>query len=122
MYFQTHFGAPEAEQIVVRPKYRNTDWTLLGKPELIKPPGIQDIKWIELWKKWRPLIPIKDRGTFKFYHEEPTKEVIAAVKAHSKDAKKKRQDRSRSNVSTNKKRAPPKPKETLASSGNKAII
>jgi hypothetical protein len=112
IYCQTHHGAPEVAQNLVKVAFRSTNWTAEDKPAGILPPGIQDIKWIELWKKWRPLVPEAKRAEFEFYNSEPTKETIAAVKQHTKESKKNRKDRSR----TDTQKPPPSAK---ANSGKK---
>ena len=57
-------------------------------------PGMQDIKWIELYDKWRPLVPEQHRKGFKFFEEDPGPERRAKVKSHTKEAKKQRKERS----------------------------
>ena len=63
----------------------------------IPPVGLQDIKWIELYDKWRPLIPEDVRPDFKYYAEDPGYARREKVKQHRKDSKKQRAGRSITN-------------------------
>jgi len=91
-------GAEPKQKALVKKPHLHTDWIdeavgdLFGKPKDIV--GLQDIKWIELYDKWRRLIPVEER-TFRYIKEDPGPERRAKVKKHTGEAKKQRQDRSR---------------------------
>jgi hypothetical protein len=92
MYTRTHDGAHEEEQWVVKKDYRGDSEWFKSEPSVIQPIGIQDIKWIELYKKWRPLVPSDRWPKFRYYHEDPgakrTKEVAESTKQTKKQRKK----------------------------------
>ena len=64
------------------------------RPVIIPPTGISDIKWIELFKKWGPLIPQEKKAEFKYYNEDPGERRRKRVASQSKTSKKQRKDRS----------------------------
>ena len=59
------------------------------------PPGLPDIKWVELYSKWGRFIPQEVKKQFKYYSGKPPKLVQAEVKKQSQAAKKNRQTRGR---------------------------
>jgi hypothetical protein len=67
-----------------------TDW-----PDHLPQPGIQDIKWVELYYKWRPLIPEHKRKELRYFAEDPGYERRNRVKKHTRASKKQRKQRSR---------------------------
>ncbi|CAB9521845.1 hypothetical protein SEMRO_1239_G255300.1 [Seminavis robusta] len=107
-------GAKEEAQLLTRLKFRpkewrkahkNQDWsvfkeplTLEHGPAHLEPPGIPDIKWQELYDKWRKLIPL-DKRTIKWFKEDPGVERRAKVQANSKKAKATRRQRTATKVS-----------------------
>ena len=91
-------GAAPKKLLLVKPQYKNKVWIdealkdLFGSP---KPSvGLQEIKWLELYDKWRLLIPL-ERRTYHYIANAPPPEVRAKVKSHTKESKKQRQERSR---------------------------
>ena len=48
------------------------------------PPGIKDIKWVELYTKYRKFIPQEKQQQWKYYREDPGLQKKQAVKKHSK--------------------------------------
>jgi hypothetical protein len=86
-----HFGVKRAFHD------RDVDWCgdIETKLVSIVPVGLQDIKWVELHDKWKPLVPHQHRNDFKYYRKDPGTERRAKVKAHSKKSKQQRQERSR---------------------------
>ena len=90
--------APPKHLMLVKPLYQHEDWIgeamedLFGKP---KPTvGLQEIKWLELYDKWGPLIP-EERRTYHYIATPPPKSVRDKVKKHTKESKDKRKERSR---------------------------
>jgi hypothetical protein len=86
----------------VKKKYRGVDWASSWQEEVspLAPVGIQDIKWIELYDKWGPLVPQKYRQTFKYYNNDPGLERRGKVKADRKVSKKVRSERSKTEEDT----------------------
>ena len=93
-------------QELVKPEYKFIAWneTVLNLRKL-QPPGIQDIKWRELYDKWRPLIPEDKRKGLKYLEEDPGQERRERVKAQTKTSKQQRQQRTRSAKSVTTKRS-----------------
>jgi hypothetical protein len=98
-------GAIPKKLQLVRPKYTGKEWineamaNLFGAP---KPPvGLQEIKWLELYDKWRLLIP-EERRTYHYIATAPPQSVRDKVKKHTSESKKQRKERSRTG-SDNKK-------------------
>ena len=52
--------------------------------------GMKDIKWVELFDKWRPLIPDEFRAKWKYYAEDPGTERRDKVKNNKKKSKEQR--------------------------------
>jgi hypothetical protein len=50
-------------------------------------PGIQDIKWVELYTKYAKLIPEEKRASWKYYNEDPGPEIRSRVSINSMEAK-----------------------------------
>jgi hypothetical protein len=110
MFFYEFDGAQPKKQELIKPAYKNVDWTdeamaLLTPKAAV---GIQDIKWIELHDKWRPLIPL-ERQTYHYIKEAPPPAIRNKVKKHTGEAKKQRKDRSRTGTEQKaaKKEEPP---------------
>jgi len=96
LYLYEYDGEAPKKQVLVRPPYRDIDWTdealsLLSAKQRV---GLQEIKWIELYDKWRPLIPV-ERQTFHYIRNPPTLDSRNKVKLHTKESKKQRKERSR---------------------------
>jgi hypothetical protein len=97
LYLQKCFGEEVQEQELLNAEYKYMgDWSAedLAQPELIEAPGIQDIKWKELFDKWGPLVPDKKRKQWKFLSEDPGIARRGKVRDHTKESKKQRRERS----------------------------
>jgi len=85
-------GLPEAEK-VVHDTLKRADGdraTILEEqPAQLVPPGLKEIKQVELYKKYRPLIPEKYRDELC---PEPEEGVIKRVKEHRNETSRKRKD------------------------------
>jgi len=93
LHIQEHNGGASTVQKLVKPAFLNTDWSRICKPEMMKPPGMKDIKWKELFDKWKPLIPLEKRKEYRYYNEDPGKERRDNVKGNTKASKKARKER-----------------------------
>jgi hypothetical protein len=81
-------GQPVTTKDLMKAPKRNRDKTVPNRDEtlatttLVAPPapGMKDIKRMELWSKWRPLIPVEDRKDW-FFLDDPgpgmAKQVLA---------------------------------------------
>jgi hypothetical protein len=91
-------GAVPKKLQLVKPKYMGKDWIGEALAMLFATPkpsvGLQEIKWLELYDKWRVLIP-QERRTYHYIATPPPQAVRDKVKKHTKDSKKQRQERSR---------------------------
>jgi hypothetical protein len=97
--------APPKHLMLVKPLYQHEDWIGDAMEELFGAPkprvGLQEIKWLELYDKWRPLIPV-ERRTYYYIANPPPQSVRDKVKKHTKDTKSQRKERSRTEVLGNK--------------------
>ena len=86
MWIQKFDGDTKIEHTVVKRKYREIDWSAKqeAEPATIDPPGIQDIKWRELYDKWWPLVPENMRGDYKYYNEAKIQVKIGGIKSRSR--------------------------------------
>jgi hypothetical protein len=55
-------------------------------PDVITPPGIQEIKWIELYDQFRPMIPAPFNEQW-YFGNPPPQEVRDRVKGQKRKAK-----------------------------------
>jgi hypothetical protein len=89
-------GETVQEQELLKWEYKYMgDWSAedLAQPEMIEEPGIQDIKWREIFDKWGPLITAEKRKEWKYLHVDPGKERRDKVRDHTKASKKQRRER-----------------------------
>jgi hypothetical protein len=98
MVMQEADGEQEIQLVVVRPVYHgtNVNWrkTMMTMDVSI-PPGLPDIKWVELYSKWGRFIPEEIKPQFKYYHDKPSKVIAAEVKKQARQAKEGRKSRGR---------------------------
>ena len=66
-------GQPHVKLEMVKPEFRDTEWAANWEEELERTPpvGLRDIKWKELYDKWRPYVPDDKRLEFYPFHEAP---------------------------------------------------
>ena len=62
IHMQEYHGAPTTTQTLLK-KNVEVDWWK-HRPPHCEAPGLQDVKWIELHKKWGPLIPEEKKKDF----------------------------------------------------------
>ena len=94
-------------------KTRNGDYNGLSRKEALQsiipvqliPPGLKEIKQVELATKYRPLIPAEVTKTTDLYNM-PSKDVIDRVKAHQSDTRKRKLDLTRGFVEKESSSAP----------------
>ena len=102
MTLQTDHEAEKTEQHLVKEEYRHKDrafWKrVLDDMQQLPALGMQDIKWRELYCKYRVYIPpeVRQQSSFKYYREAPSKEKLDKIKENTKAAKAARAERSRS--------------------------
>ena len=113
---QEYWDAPITKQKIVKKHSISTDWSNPNnKPEVLQHPGMKDIKYKELYDKWRPLIPIHKREEYKYYKDDPGEEIRGKVKANTKAAKAARAGRTASNVVDIKQLQKPKTQNQASS-------
>ena len=95
MLIQECSGAPVLRQQLVLPQFRDVDWRHYFQLEKLKPPGLPDIKWNELYSKWGQFIPEDRKHGLKYYIEKPPASLKRAIAAQSAQAKAARAKRSR---------------------------
>jgi hypothetical protein len=97
MFLQESEGAVEKEMKLVKTQYllHDADFWRQQQPVSIVPPGLQDIKWKELYHKWGQYVPQEKMQQWKYYHEAPPKEMLVAVANQSKRARQQRKERTR---------------------------
>ena len=99
LHVQEYWGAPITKQRIVKTSVVNTDWSnRANKPEMLQYPGMKDIKYKELYDKWRPLVPVAKRKEYKCYDIDPGESIRGKVKANTKAAKAALTGRTASNV------------------------
>jgi hypothetical protein len=98
MIMQEANGEDMKELVVVLPVYQgdNVNWRkTMMTMDVSLPPGLPDIKWVELYSKWGRFIPEEVKPLFKYYYDKPPKIVAAEVKRQAKEAQRSRQSRGR---------------------------
>jgi hypothetical protein len=112
MLLQQSDGCDEKEVKLVKREYllKDTAYWMERQPETIPAVGLQDIKWKELHYKWGVYVPQEKKQQWRYYHEAPPKEKIAAVAKQSKEARQQRKQRTRTVHDGNKKPPAKKPK------------
>jgi len=100
IFCQTTHGEPEMIQKLVLDEYEDKDWGAINfaQPNKIKEPGMQDIKWKELYDKWRPLVPPSKHKDWKFFMEDPGKKRRSTVASNTNESKRLRTERSRTST------------------------
>ena len=126
MYMEScHESGNERAKRLVLPDYRDkstaTWYAAINALNIIAVVEILDIKWRELFDKWKRYIPIDDRPKWKYYNEDPGKERQQMVKKHTKESKTTRGQRTRTTekndmatVTTTRKRGRPPKKAKMA--------
>jgi hypothetical protein len=111
-------GAVPKKLQLVKPKYKGEDWIGEALAMLFSAPkplvGLQEIKWLELFDKWRPLIPV-ERQTYYYIKQPPSQEIRTKVRKHTGQAQKQRKERSRTEAA---KKEEPQP---LAKEGDELL-
>jgi hypothetical protein len=95
MKIQLYASSPVVEYLMVKRGSLNKDELAAAVPDELVPPGMPDIKWVELHDKWRPLVPREEHHKWKYFLNDPGPEVRQKVKTHSKKSRTDRKDRSR---------------------------
>ena len=103
MTIQEYSGAPPTRQLLVLRAYREADWRPLFKLQQLKPPGLPDIKWNELYAKWGKFVPEDRKAGLKYFTEKPPESVKKAIAEQTAGAKAARSKRSRGGSNTGKK-------------------
>ena len=81
-------------QAQLNEKKQNLSW-VLSTPNRLSELGLTDIKHVELYDKWRPLIPQNQWKDFRYLKEAPTQSKRKNVNKEETQSKKARQNRER---------------------------
>jgi len=96
LYCSTHYGSDEETKIaIVKKEFHGTDWATATLPDPMTAPGIQDIKYKELYDKWRPLVPEEHRKDWQYLAVDPGVEFRKKVNEASKKRKAQRKKAAR---------------------------
>jgi hypothetical protein len=93
MAIQEFAGAVVELQLLVLKAHRETDWQESFELERIPPPGLADIKWNELYKKWGKFVPEDKKHGLVYFCKEPSEEVRKMIAKQSAKAKAVRHER-----------------------------
>ena len=81
MFIQIYCDAPK--KILILEKARADTNQLAGMQLMVLPmPGIQDIKWVELYDKFQLLVPVEYHNDWFYFMTPPTMETCKKVKAN----------------------------------------
>jgi len=127
LHVQEYDGSEVSTQQLVKRNWIKKDWCPREeRPAQLQHPGMKDIKYKELYDKWRPLIPFEKRKEYKYYNDDPGDEIRGKVKTETKASKAARKSRSATNVEQvpKKESQPPSksPKKDSSTAGDRAII
>ena len=97
-------GEPGTKVEMVKKEYQGTKWAANMASELLPLPklGLKDIKWAELYDKWRQFVPPAKCLEFKPFHEPPGPARRAKIKANVEAADLARKKRSSTNTVSQK--------------------
>ena len=88
-------GAERDDCIMIHGKHKEKmDW-ISTSPDRLDRVGMTDIKHVELYDKWRPLIPQHHWKDLRYFHEEPTQAKRKQVQQERGSSKKARANRQR---------------------------
>ena len=88
-------GEPAVSQEMLKPGFVDDDKWFLKTPEPLSIPGMQYIKWKELFNKWKPVVPPGKWEQWKYFSEDIPTTKRAAISANTKASKKTRKGRER---------------------------
>ena len=92
---QEYAGAAAVRQELVLKAFQTVDWRPLFQLEVLKAPGLPDIKWNELYSKWGRFIPEDRKIGLKYYVQEPPLSVKKKIAQQTAEARRARDKRSR---------------------------
>ena len=92
---QEYAGAPVVRQVLVLRAVQDVDWRPLFHLNVLKAPGLPDIKWNELYAKWGRFIPEDRKSGLKYYMQEPPVSVKQKIAQQTAEARRARDKRSR---------------------------
>ena len=104
---------------LVKPAFRTTAW-YEEEPNDMPMKGMPHIKHMELFDKWRPLVPIDKCLEWEFLHTDLAKEHRDSVKQQTKASKKQRLERGRDAGDNNNKKK--KDEEATGTGGKSAVV
>jgi hypothetical protein len=89
------FGALPTMQEILLPVHSGTKWmnAHYNESKIDEPPGMKDIKWVELYSKIAKYVPKEKREEWYYYHTDPGTIRKEKVKNQSKASKRQRKER-----------------------------
>jgi len=87
LYCSTHYGADETKIMIVKEEFHGTDWATATFPNPLPAIKVQDIKYKELYDKWRPLVPEEHHKEWEYFAVDPGPEFRKKVNEASKKRK-----------------------------------
>ena len=98
LIMQEYYGALPTRVLCVKQQYHCVYWPAYDAaiPKELPIPGMPDIKWLELYDKWRHLIPTIYHNDFKYYCINPGPDIRKKLKANAKASKKQKKDQKHS--------------------------
>jgi hypothetical protein len=88
-------SSPVVEFVMVKHGGFKEDELVVAVLDELVPPGMPVIKWVELYDKWRPLVPRQEHHKWKHFFNDPGPEVRQKVKTYLKKSGMERKYRSR---------------------------
>jgi hypothetical protein len=90
------YGGIQTHQELLLPAKVGTNWMneIYNQLELEEPPGMKDIKWIELYSKIGKYVPPEKKALWKYYHTDPGTVRKDKVSMQAKQSRKQRKERS----------------------------
>ena len=86
-------GTSVKPQWIVKSKFRNDEHWFLSEPSQAKKASISEMKIVDLFNKWRPLVPQDCWEESPFFSKRPTIEMLNRVKQMRKKGQEDRQKR-----------------------------
>jgi hypothetical protein len=90
------YSGIQMHQELLLPAKVGTNWMneIYNQLELEEPPGMKDIKWIELYSKIGKYVPPEKKALWKYYHTDPGTVRKDKVSMQAKQSRKQRKERS----------------------------
>ena len=82
IFRRSNLAGATSEQFEMMKRTKDRDSKLLSEPRVLKPPGLREIKQVELYTKYRPLVP-------RIYQDElcprPSDKVLERISSERRE-------------------------------------